>query len=330
MQPLVQPSYPVRTDRLRLRPVSLNDLDAIHSYRSMPDVARYLPHEPHSREDTAATLSKMVEQSSLTEPGQWLDLAVEVDGLPDAIGEVLLKLDENNPLLGEVGFVFHPSVQGVGIATEAVTAAVRIAFEQFGWHRVTGICNTLNVRSSGLMERIGMRREASFRAAEWSKGTWSDVSHYAMLREEWQARHGGAVRAGGDASDIDALTKTFLAAFVSGTPERIDLGSLRDLFIPEAVIVKTGGQGPERMSVESFIAPREALLNSGRLLDFSEWEVSSTTEIFGGIAQRWSSSRKKGKLDGEPFTGRFRKGIHFVRLPEGWRISSIVWEDEPA
>lgn len=189
MQLPVHPHYPIRTDRLSLRPVTTGDLDAIYEYRSMPIIARYLPHEPHSRDDTATMLAKMAEQSALSKPGQWLDLAVEIAG-EGVIGEVLLKWDAADHELGEVGFVFHPSVAGTGVATEAVTAALRIAFEQFGWRRVVGVCNILNLRSSALMERVGMRREAVFREALWTKGQWVTMYHYGMLRYEWQARYG--------------------------------------------------------------------------------------------------------------------------------------------
>ena len=189
----VQPHYPIRTERLSLRPVTLDDLDAIHAYRSMPTVALYLPHEPHSREDTVKLLSTMVEQSALTTPGQWLDLAVELDGA-GMVGEVVLKWDADDQQLGEIGFAFHPEVKGTGVATEAATAVLRMAFEQFDWHRVIGICDILNLRSSALMERIGMRREAVFREAEWFKGRWTTMCHYAMLQYEWQARYGDAAR----------------------------------------------------------------------------------------------------------------------------------------
>jgi RimJ/RimL family protein N-acetyltransferase len=169
----------------------MGDLDAIHAYRSNPTVALYLLHEPHSREDTVAMLAKMTKQSALSEPGQWLDLAVELDG-GGVIGEVMLKWDADDQELGEIGFAFHPSVKGTGIATEAAAAVLRLAFEQFGWHRVIGICNILNLRSSALMERLGMRREAVFRESEWFKGRWATVSHYAMLQYEWRARYGDA------------------------------------------------------------------------------------------------------------------------------------------
>lgn len=189
----VQPRYPLRTERLTLRPVATGDLDAIHAYRSMPIIARYLPHEAHSREDTVALLEKMKEQSALSKPGQWLDLAVELDGT-GVVGEVVLKWDADDHELGEIGFAFHPSVEGSGVATEATIAVLRLAFEEFGWHRVVGICDILNLRSAALMERVGMRREAVFREAAWFKGHRVTVCHYAMLRYEWQARYGDVPR----------------------------------------------------------------------------------------------------------------------------------------
>ncbi len=189
----VQPPYPIRTERLSLRPVTMDDLDAIHAHRSMPTVALYLPHEPHSREDTVALLEKMTEQSALSKPGQWLDLAVELDGA-GVVGEVVLKWDADDQQQGEIGFAFHPSVKGSGVATEAATAVLRLAFEQFAWRRVIGICDILNLRSSALMERIGMRREAVFRESEWFKGRWTTMCHYAMLQYEWQARYGDSAR----------------------------------------------------------------------------------------------------------------------------------------
>lgn len=183
----VQPKYPVRTPRLRLRPVRMLDLAAVNAYRALPDVARYLPHGPHTMADTEATLRSMVAQAALQVPGQWLDLAVELDGSPTVVGEVLLKWNAGDPRQGEIGFVFHPSVQGQGIAREAVGEALRIAFEDFGWHRVEGICDERNERSAALMERLGMRREATFKDADWFKGGWSTLCYFGMLRREWMA-----------------------------------------------------------------------------------------------------------------------------------------------
>ncbi|MFQ4148717.1 GNAT family protein [Arthrobacter sp. LAPM80] len=194
-----QPPYPfpavpghgggTAADGVRLRPVAMADVAAVNAYRSLPEVARYLPHGPQTVADTELTVSCMVAQQGLTTPGQWLDLAVERGPSREAVGEVLLKWDAANVQLGELGFAFNPAVQGQGIAFAACTAALEIAFKNFRWHRVEGICDDRNEKSAALMVRLGMRLEATFVEADWSKGEWITLRHYAILNREWQA-HG--------------------------------------------------------------------------------------------------------------------------------------------
>ncbi len=106
------------------------------------------------------------------------------------------------------------------------------------------------------------------------------------------------------------------------------LDALREVFLPQAVIVKTCGGEPEVYAVNSFIAPRQALLSGGRLTGFSEWELTGRTEVFGDIAQHFCSYAKEGVQDGVPFTGRGMKTLQFVRTSAGWRISAAAWDDE--
>jgi RimJ/RimL family protein N-acetyltransferase len=187
IQAPIQPQYPIHTARLRLRPVRLSDVAAVNAYRSVPDVALYLPHPPHTVADTEKTVASMVSQEALTEPGQWLDLAVELAETGEVVGEVLLKWSAADPRQGEVGYAFNPAVHGQGIASEAVKAALALAFDGFGWHRVEGICDERNDKSAAVMARQGMRLEATFKEADWCKGEWVSLRHYALLRREWLA-----------------------------------------------------------------------------------------------------------------------------------------------
>lgn len=327
---LTLPEFPMTHERFRLRPVQVDDIDAIHSYRSLTDIAAYLPHEPHTRDQTAATVASMVEQGSLRAPGQWLDLAVELPGSPEPVGEVLLRWGAQDTTMGEVGFVFHPSVHGTGLPTEAVTAALEIAFDQFQWERVIGICDKRNVRSAALMSRIGMRREAEFKDAAMRKGERTTQLQYAMTRTEWnsrQSRAGALSAQARDERELEAIMSAFFSAFVSPSEEPVELTALRALFHPDAIVVAMADGVVHRYGVESFIAPREALLNSGRLQAFSERELFAETQIFGDIAQRWAVYTKTGAFDGRPADGWGRKGIQFVRTPDGWRITAIIWQD---
>jgi hypothetical protein len=127
---------------------------------------------------------------------------------------------------------------------------------------------------------------------------------------------------------INGIVQTFFAAFASGPDCGARLDALRALFLPEAVIVRTCGSEPVRYGVDGFIAPRQALLAGGTLVDFREWELSGHTELFGDIAHYFGSYAKAGVQDGTPFTARGMKTLQFVRTSEGWRISAVAWDDE--
>ncbi|OJF14968.1 DUF4440 domain-containing protein [Couchioplanes caeruleus] len=115
---------------------------------------------------------------------------------------------------------------------------------------------------------------------------------------------------------------------MSGADCSSRLDALPDVFLPQAVIVRTRGRKPATYGVEDFIAPRRELLSGGRLTGFTEWELSGHTEVFGDIAQRFCSYATSGVQDGVPFTGRGKKVFPFVRMPTGRRISAVAWDDE--
>ncbi|BEL03929.1 hypothetical protein Q0Z83_021200 [Actinoplanes sichuanensis] len=131
-----------------------------------------------------------------------------------------------------------------------------------------------------------------------------------------------------DRAAIAGIVRTFFAAFTSGADCAARLDALRQVFLPEAVIIRTCGGEPVVYGVDGFIAPRRKLLTDGTLTDFREWEVSGRTEIFGDIAQHFCEYAKAGVQNGVGFTGRGMKTLQFVRTSAGWRISAAAWDDE--
>ncbi len=131
-----------------------------------------------------------------------------------------------------------------------------------------------------------------------------------------------------DVASIDAVAAAFFAAFGNRHgPARV--AQLYELMLPQAVVVKNTPAGLEVCDLAQFLAPRQALLSGGRLVDFEEFEQAQRTDISGGIAQRWCRYAKRGVLDGVPFEGQGTKSLQFVKTVEGWRISAVAWEDEP-
>lgn len=181
---MTKPDYPIRTERLLLRPFTPADHAALHSWQSHPDVVRYLYGGTRTPEETAESLALKCSVTWPAKAGDHLALAVERDG--EVIGEVVLKWHSEEHRQGEIGYIFHPDHRGRGYATEASRVVLRLAFENLGLHRVTASCDARNEASWRVMERLGMRREAHFRHNEWFKGGWGDEFVYAVLEDEWR------------------------------------------------------------------------------------------------------------------------------------------------
>jgi RimJ/RimL family protein N-acetyltransferase len=181
----VRPDYPLRTDRLVLRPYEPADLDDFHATRSQPEVYRYL-FADHLEDRAAAeeALAKKMTQTELTEEGQWLVLAAYWPEAKRVVGDVVLKWLSEEHRQGEIGYVFNPEFHGKGLAREAAQTMLDIGFEDMKLHRITAICDPRNEPSWRLMERLKMRREAHYRHNELYKGEWCDAFIYALLEDE--------------------------------------------------------------------------------------------------------------------------------------------------
>jgi hypothetical protein len=127
---------------------------------------------------------------------------------------------------------------------------------------------------------------------------------------------------------LEALLDRFFRAVSFATGERPRYPDLHDLFVDGGLLINTGSGVPEIWTVEQFIAPRQALVDSGVLTSFREVELSATTEAFGNVAHRFSGYDKKGVRDGVAFEAQGMITTQFVRTADGWRISSMAWDDE--
>lgn len=117
--PMFRLSLPVATERLTLRPFTPDDLDDLHAYQSLPDVARHLFRPPLTRDQCARSLTRRAAGTAWAEDGDDLVVAVcETDGTT-VVGEIVLKLASARARQAEIGWVFHPAYGGRGYATEA-------------------------------------------------------------------------------------------------------------------------------------------------------------------------------------------------------------------
>lgn len=183
---MLQPHYPIETERLLLRPFRADDVEAFHAIHAYPEVVRYLYFDSPTREIARTMLEKRVRHVEIVREGDKLLLALELGGA--VIGDVSLTLLSAEHKQGEIGFALHPDYQGKGLAREAAEAMLRLGFEDLGLHRIFGRLDARNAASAKLLERLGMRREGHILENEFVKGEWTDELLYAVLAREWAAR----------------------------------------------------------------------------------------------------------------------------------------------
>lgn len=178
---------PVRTGRLTVRPFVAEDFPFYADYHSRQEVYQYLyTHPPEGdtlREQFAEAMNNV-----LADDGDALHLAVTNES-EDIVGEVLLKLANRGARQAEVGYIFHPDFAGKGYATEAVRAIIDLGFRQLGFHRIFARLDTHNLGSVGVVERLGLRREAHLVENDCFNGAWGDEYIYAVLSREWDKNH---------------------------------------------------------------------------------------------------------------------------------------------
>ncbi|GLY76135.1 GNAT family N-acetyltransferase [Actinoallomurus iriomotensis] len=186
---MLSPELPIKTERLLLRRYTDDDLADLAAIQSRPDVTRYLYWGPRDLTQARGSLAMKIAASALREEGDNLTLAVELPETGKMIGDVQLFWISEAHRQGEIGYIFHPDYGGHGYATEAAEVILRLAFEELGLHRVTGRLDARNTASARVLERLGMRREAHLVQNERVKGEWVDEVVYAILEDEWRARH---------------------------------------------------------------------------------------------------------------------------------------------
>jgi RimJ/RimL family protein N-acetyltransferase len=188
----LRPTYPVRGERLLLRPLAVSDADALLAYRSREDVCRYVPFEPMSRDDILERIAGQWARTELTDEGQSLTLGAQVADTGELVGDVILFWHSREHAGGELGYVFNPALGGRGYATEAASLMLRLGFEGLGLHRIVARIDERNEASVRLARRLGMRQEARLVSNELFKGEWSNELDFAMLADEWYARPASA------------------------------------------------------------------------------------------------------------------------------------------
>jgi len=163
----------ILTHRLRLRPASAGDLEAVHGLLSHPAAMRYWSTPPHTDIEQSRTwLERMIAQS----------MATGCDFLVEFERRVIGKAGCYAP--PEIGYIFHPDVWGRGFASEALTAVIPHVFAACLFDTLRADVDPRNEASLKLLMRLGFREVGRVSRAWLVGNEWCDSVYLELGRHE--------------------------------------------------------------------------------------------------------------------------------------------------
>lgn len=170
----------LQTERLILRPVVVEDAEAMHHFFSDEQAMRWWSSGPHQTlEETRAYVGENARQDIR------LTWAITEDG-GEALGWVALIPQREG--VTEIGYNLRRACWGKGYGREAVARIIDHAFGEMGYRRICADTDPDNAASNALLEKLGFRREGYLRE-EWKTHIGvRDSIIWGLLRREWEDR----------------------------------------------------------------------------------------------------------------------------------------------
>ena len=172
----------LRTERLLLRPITLDDFPDILAYSQDEEWGRYTPDpKPYTRRFGEEFVARKVLAPWETAPR----FSIVLDG--KVIGGIGLEIDTANKV-GELVYSLARAHWRKGLVPEAGRCVIAWGFRDLGLEKVYAKTDPRNVRSSRVMEKLGMTHEAHLRSQVPVGGVRQDEVYYGLLREEWESQ----------------------------------------------------------------------------------------------------------------------------------------------
>jgi len=176
-------SEPLETERMTLRPITMDDVDLIVALDSDPEVMRYISGGKPTTNAQATRIVKMALGH------RWL-------GFDKATSEFIgwFGIRPSTAKSRELGYRLRREAWGKGLATEGALALIAVAFTQPGVDRVRAETMTVNTASRAVMERCGLRFVRTFHL-EWDEpieGTEHGEVEYEITKAEWEEQRAKA------------------------------------------------------------------------------------------------------------------------------------------
>jgi len=165
------------TDRLILRPLDMDDANALFQLRTNADVNRYLIRpEPKSIEEVYAYIEKIQGLLANNLSFYWV-LCLKTDN--KLIGTICLWNFSEEKDVADIGYELMPEFQGKGLMQEAAEKVIEYGFDVVGLKMMLGLTDAGNERSAALLKRNGFKEDTEYSYVS-KEDVGNDVAYFLV------------------------------------------------------------------------------------------------------------------------------------------------------
>ena len=168
----------LETKRLLLRKAVKNDAEDIFECGGDAETVEHLDWAGVQTVDEAR---KAIIEYYWSKPGIWV---IELKENKKCIGAIDVRLEPENES-SSFGYMLNRNYWGKGYMTEALSAVLRLCFEELDLNKVWSCHYTGNEASGRVMQKCGMKHEGISIQERKIKGLFRDVVRYGLTKEQW-------------------------------------------------------------------------------------------------------------------------------------------------
>lgn len=175
----------IETERLILRPVTLEDAPAMFEYASDEENVRYTFATNKTLEETRNNIALFYLANPL---GRW---GIELKETGDFIGTIDMHKIRLDLKKAAIGYVIHKKYWNQGYTTEANRAVLELAFEEIGMNKLVALHDVDNPASGRVMQKSGMifSHEEPYAALDnHEEGRIVTRLHYYLTKDQYFAK----------------------------------------------------------------------------------------------------------------------------------------------
>ena len=290
----------ISTNRLVIRPLAVSDSDFILELVNTETWLKYIgDRQVHSQSTAKAYIQNILENPSTR---YWV-VGLRNTNISLGIVTVIKRDDMEYP---DISCAFLAEYTNHGYAYESSKALLQRLIETRAYTHVSAITKPGNYRWIKLLKKLGLQYAAEIDIK-------NEKSHL--------------YRASVDGILIANITKSFFSIFTSNDIKRANQILLREICIPEMLVISHNKIKTQILDLESYVESRRKILSDGTLTDVEEKELFSETKITGDLAARFSEYEIIGIVFKQKFRVKRVKILQFVKIRESWKLTSIVCED---